>query len=163
MPQIPFPVNGSSAERGIGIRGLVFLEGYGCFSFGGADNTKGSQMKPQPTLPTTIPTICLRAAEVLRERGWTQRLAVADDGRVCAMGAIWVAMGADLREGVFNQNGASADTVIEVENAFRKAMNCDQFVARWNDEPGRTVENVIAGFEATAWANALTIPVTETV
>lgn len=96
-------------------------------------------MKPQPTNPTTISTACLRAIEVLRERGWCQGTLEDPKGHVCAMGAVNIACDYDI------------DLVYPTLRATEKTLGGTDHVADWNDLEGNTVENVIQLLEDTAW------------
>jgi len=107
-------------------------------------------MKPQPTQPTTISTLCLRAADVIRERGWCQETCMDEKGSVCLLGALLTADGIDL----LAAEVVSCSYLERVtERAIERHINHDS-VPGWNDKEGRTVEEVIAVLEATAWENA---------
>ena len=93
--------------------------------------------------------ICLKAAERLREVGWRQGGYGGEDGPHCILGACqWAA--------AWYTNAAAARMV--ARRAARAAVQtpcttnyCDRggnTPIAWNDEPGRTMEEVIAVLEA---------------
>jgi hypothetical protein len=82
-----------------------------------------------------------RAAEILRERGWCQGQYVCDDGSCCLLGAVLTAEDPDA----------------PVDRPWPRWMQdyWDAAVPRglpatWNDEPGRTADEVIALLERLA-------------
>jgi hypothetical protein len=99
-------------------------------------------MKPQPTNTQTISSVCLQAAEILREKGWVQNVMHSDQGH-CMVGALEAAT-----RGNFNFRWT-------VQNAVNRHLGRDNgdTLTVWNDMPGRTREEVIAALEATAWEN----------
>ena len=76
-----------------------------------------------------------KVADVIRERGWCQGQMFNRAGNVCIIGAINVAWDTDL---------ISAWTVMERLNRYTNG------ITRWNDAPGRTVDEVLALIEAVA-------------
>lgn len=90
----------------------------------------------------TIPEILRAAAERIRTGGWCQGRLGDCDGPVCALGAIKVAMGG-------HPLGALGDTGRAALKAVNETVGADSLVL-WNDAPGRTAEQVIEAFEATA-------------
>lgn len=78
-----------------------------------------------------------RAVEILDERGWCQ--GTFEDGRkVCAMGAINIAVGGSP----FPGNLEPGDERIATEVAELVEGVVDEDVTTWNDVFGRTVEQV---------------------
>jgi len=83
--------------------------------------------------------ICLKAAERLREVGWRQGGYGGEDGPHCILGACqWAA--------AWYTNAAAARMV--ARRAARAAVQAPCTTIAWNDEPGRTMEEVIAVLEA---------------
>lgn len=70
------------------------------------------------------------AAAVIRERGWIQGRVRDDQGRVCLLGGLSVA-------------GASSATFKAVEVAIGGGRS----IASWNDDPDRTVADVLSLLE----------------
>lgn len=110
-------------------------------------------MKPQPTHPTTISTFCLRAADVLRERGWHQGgLRNIETGAVCMMGALLVAAGWDGENTCHDGNlFAIADNA--VERHLRRIWP-QTSIPNFNDDIAKEANEVIAVLEAVAWEHA---------
>lgn len=79
-----------------------------------------------------------RAVEIIDERGWCQGEYEDGAGRVCARGAIHVAIG----------GAPYVDPLSLEKNKFIWEVRClvvdliGEGLAVWNDEPGRTVEQV---------------------
>lgn len=98
-----------------------------------------------------IAEVLTRAADVIDERGWCQGEAWAPGGQVCAHGAIWEALGIDridydqgeLTTGARPVFGAACD-------AIRRHIGPGRSVTGWNDEPGRTKDDVTAALRAAA-------------
>ncbi len=86
--------------------------------------------------------VLLKAADILREHGWCQGTIRDRQGRRCAVGAILMA---DLMVGAAFALPRSP----YADLAMRKMLP-DQGVSTWNDEPGRTVEEVIEAMERAA-------------
>ena len=90
-----------------------------------------------------------RAAQLLREAGFNQGVAEADDGTMCAGGAVVNAVSERLRaEG-------TVDGVVSIEGAtIARDMDLDPrhygMVQQWNDEAGRTVDEVVERLEYAA-------------
>jgi hypothetical protein len=99
-------------------------------------------MKPQPTNTQTTSSVCLQAAEILREKGWVQDVMHSDQG-YCMVGAIEAAA-----RGSHHFRFAVQDAV----NRHLGRHKSDA-LSVWNDMPGRTREEVIAALEAAAWEN----------
>jgi ribosomal protein S12 methylthiotransferase accessory factor YcaO len=84
------------------------------------------------------------AASMLEECGWIQgRLSAGPDGPYCALGAI-----IEAREELFENDLER----FRVENQAYRALcdDVDDSVIHWNDEKGRTAEEVITQFRTTA-------------
>jgi hypothetical protein len=87
------------------------------------------------------------AAEVLRRDGWTQGF-MHCDGKHCALGAVEVVVDPDTNDDEGwddEQNRRFADAA----KLLRRVTGESQIVD-WNDDPGRTAEEVIAALEAAA-------------
>lgn len=102
-------------------------------------------MKPQPHhTPTTVAEICLRAAEVIRERGWHQKDYANEKGNVCLFAAINIASGSTA----WGPTSIGAAAVRRVKRHLKLRV-CDS-VAKWNDAPDRTLAEVIDALESAA-------------
>lgn len=97
-----------------------------------------------------IPTLLRTAATAIRLRGWHQG-DWHQGGRICAGAALNIVL--DRAPGVPPRYGDSDWRARqECLQALCAAIPTDN-LARWNDESGRTVEEVLAAFEAAAvWA-----------
>jgi len=93
----------------------------------------------------TTAEILYDAAEYIGEHGWLQGELSNSDGNVCAIGAI--------------NRVAESDTVADTYNAIEalwKYLKLPDYgsglhpVARWNDEPGRSAEDVILAMKCAA-------------
>lgn len=96
-----------------------------------------------------------RAARILREAGWTQGVLRAADGALDIHGAILVAADA-------NPRSLTALTFIEADALVPRLRESQVFGAltvlealtgdlpRWNDDPGRTVNEVLRLLEGAA-------------
>lgn len=95
--------------------------------------------------PKTPADILRNAALILAERGWCQNSIVRPDGRVCAMGAIDLAISGRVRFGPLFE-----------EVLFLLDEHLHQCTPHWNDTPGRTADEVTAAMRATAdeWERA---------
>lgn len=93
-----------------------------------------------------------RAAEVLGERGWTQRVEIDEVGQCCAQGAIRLA----VTGGIDRSPDGVDETELwsEAENALwdhiEDAGEIVDGVAEWNDTHGRTAAEVKAAMLAAA-------------
>lgn len=102
----------------------------------------------------------LDAAERIRQRGWCQRQFSDLDGRVCAIGSIanFNANGTiDQLNPCTNLISAAGKTAIIKLSKYLLNGRSQSFrewpgaiISIWNDEPGRTAEEVIAAFEGAA-------------
>ena len=79
-----------------------------------------------------------RAAQLIEECGWSQGCYVSDAGGYCISGALGRASNADRLSGL----GTPAYREIERELDVH-------LLDHWNDEPGRTVEEVLAALRGT--------------
>ena len=91
--------------------------------------------------------ILLRAHEIIEDRGWCQLTLQADDGRVCLQGAVMLASGVELLRGP-----TGLITPASREACMASAMNAIRMLEQrltsgevweWNDEPGRTADEVL--------------------
>ena len=95
--------------------------------------------------------ICLKAAQRLREVGWQQGDFGPTEGPHCMLGACQWAVG--WYTGIAARSD-DEDVELEVlageagDAACHQVDGLLQGAAAWNDEPGRTVEEVIATLEA---------------
>lgn len=92
--------------------------------------------------PTVLPEgqDYLRAAEILRERGWAKLIGENAVGEVCAGGAILLAVNERLGEG---RHRIMGDEVAHQMNLPWRT------VQDWNDEPERTEEEILKALEDT--------------
>jgi hypothetical protein len=96
--------------------------------------------------------ILLRAAELIAERGWAQGGYEMEDGTLCALGAInYAAVGVPY----YRRNAAG---VAATQQLRRAVAQCPRWfyasIDQWNDDPGRTAEEVIDTLIAAAyWEN----------
>jgi hypothetical protein len=81
--------------------------------------------------------VLMRAAEIVRERGWCQLDYEDDQGRVCAAGALYAASGDEWPYVAMGRR--------------RLAASLGRAVETWNDVPGRTKEEVIEALERAAY------------
>jgi hypothetical protein len=81
-----------------------------------------------------------RAAQIVRERGWTQGRYEEEDGRMCVEGAMSLAHG-------YQAPAGNCDVVADL---FALRQVTLENVVDWNDAPERTAEDVIAALEAAA-------------
>ena len=86
--------------------------------------------------------ICLKAKDVLRERGWTQGRMRNDDGAFCVWGALVVA---DAGRVTLDYSMSAA----WARSALAAAVG-DPSVGLWNDVPGRTLDEVLAALDQAA-------------
>ena len=87
------------------------------------------------------------AAEVLERGGWTQgRYYRPETGCRCAIGAIVAVLGGHDTE--FTIPDEAQPRWRAVEGALEAHLN--HFIDIWNDEPGRTADEVIAALRAAA-------------
>lgn len=84
----------------------------------------------------TTHDVLRKARAYLLEHGWQQGDYGIQGGRRCALGAI--------------KSARDPDTYVSDEHPAVLALGDvveDQFVCRWNDEDGRTLDEVIAAFD----------------
>jgi hypothetical protein len=110
-----------------------------------------------------VTEVLRKAREVIEERGWCQGMLTADNGNVCAMGALrqathdiplTVKEACKLEEeavkrmskaaGTHFYEGESAEGAPYVYHVF------DHEIPSWNDKPSRTVEDVLLMFKRAA-------------
>jgi len=95
----------------------------------------------------------MRAAQIIRERGWCQGVACDETGAVCLVGAIY-----DIREKAADIPYEFAKSEPEPAYSAYKIMERRNQIGPWNDEPRRTAEEVIAALEAAALTRAPAAP-----
>jgi len=105
------------------------------------------------TVHMTNREICLKAAQRLREVGWRQGTFGGKDGPHCMLGAcMWVTGSPGVNRPLTAVTAVTAADVAYSAYAHTPPsgpFGFDlQLALDWNDEPGRTVEEVIAVLEA---------------
>jgi hypothetical protein len=96
------------------------------------------------------------AADVLETKGWGQgcefKMENGERTAFCAIGAIREVIGFyNIEQGVFFTTMVLAHEAMDVSNRVAGLMDTDQgSVIRFNDEPGRTADEVIDLFKLTA-------------
>ena len=109
---------------------------------------------PEPVAAPTksVPEVLRDAARIIEERGWCQNAVQDLNGAVCAWGGIRLAIYGDS-----DSDGSTA--FIELDEASTRALaeylepGTGIFigtVASWNDEPGRSVPEVVAALRGAA-------------
>lgn len=100
-----------------------------------------------------------KAAQVLRERGWCQGDYVDDKGCLCVYGACIVASGIEAKPANSIKRFEDWAIVRKAEDLvaepLRKAAGVDDSFSRtsvndWNDDPARTVDEVLDALERAA-------------
>lgn len=86
----------------------------------------------------------LKAAQALREHGWSQKMYQERDGRMCAVGAIMFVDG----HVPYSTEQASAGAMAAYTRLQRVIGHT---VQSWNDKPERTADEVIRALETAAW------------
>lgn len=81
------------------------------------------------------------AAEILETEGWTQGTSRDAEGHFCAIGAI--------DEAVVRNFHADWTLQSDAAQRFRKHLNISG-IARWNDDPDRTADEVVTELRAAA-------------
>lgn len=92
--------------------------------------------------PRTVPEFLRAAVHVIDTGGWTQGTYFDDDGQRCVIGAM---MNVSRWAGnpLFWRSVTALATCLNVPTEFDEYIDDAQsFVIRWNDRPGRTVEQV---------------------
>lgn len=89
-----------------------------------------------------------KAAAIVRERGLAKGSYVRPDGRVCAEGALCMALGGSGRPSGLYPNSKYREFVLAAD--VLKAHIGNVPVTVWNDADERTEEDVAAAFEAAA-------------
>lgn len=92
--------------------------------------------------------ILRKAADLIATGGWVQGQGETDDGRHCALAAISAA----------GTNGDELDDInwpgiFAAEKRLRDVVE-DYWIAKWNDAPERTAEEVVATLRKAAEATA---------
>jgi hypothetical protein len=100
----------------------------------------------------TTSEILRRAAQVVRERGWTQHVLVDRYGRVCALGALHFAEGRSAGSGFRRTESVIAlANVISQRFGLRLNKGAEgNAIAIWNNAPERTPEEVALTMEFAA-------------
>lgn len=88
--------------------------------------------------------LLLRAADIIESHGWCQNSYTSAGGKLCLLGAVKVARGLTPED--------AEDTEALVERACERVYVSLGLrrVHIWNDEPGRTKEEVIAKLRSVA-------------
>lgn len=98
-----------------------------------------------PALPAEIgieDDVCRvlrRAASVIRERGWCQYKQEDAEGRVCAMGALYIA-----------EHGESCGSPSRLTYAAARLLGGWENLVNWNNDLGRIASEVITALEDAA-------------
>lgn len=96
------------------------------------------------------------AADYLMEHGWTQHMMKAADGSVCAMGALWEVAPEEGKvtekiDGITTYRSPEGEeAAIKLRKYLTFESNTPLAIARWNDHPDRTAEDVILAFKELA-------------
>jgi hypothetical protein len=92
------------------------------------------------------------AADVLERDGWTQGVYVANDGCRCALGAILGVVDPEADTPSWFADAEQQQRFTFAADALIKAMdfNLGLYLVDWNDDPGRTADEVIAALRAAA-------------
>ncbi len=87
------------------------------------------------------------AARIVRERGLARGRFEDDEGRVCAYGALRIALAGTVEVDwrVHKWSAFRAD-----ESALKDSIDRRQSITKWSDHPDRTADEVAAAFEAAA-------------
>lgn len=96
----------------------------------------------------TTSDILREAARLIRVRGWNQSERQADDGSLCALGALEVALG--IGRFVYIENVAPrvlAEIAMGVQSVDPLHNQPAFRLASWNNAPGRTAEDVAMTFD----------------
>jgi hypothetical protein len=102
-------------------------------------------------LPRTVRTILIGASQIIRTRGWCRGKLLDERGAVCLLGAIFEAgtgRSAAMFYGGHEQcdevTNAAWEIVEDLINArFGEIGESRLAVPGWNDQPSRTVEDVL--------------------
>lgn len=88
--------------------------------------------------------LLLKAADLIERRGWCQNHYASQDGRLCYLGALKTVLGVPL-------DGVSHPLIGEAGLRMSKAVG-RPCVWQWNDDTGRTQEEVVSKMRAVALA-----------
>lgn len=80
--------------------------------------------------------------DYIREHGWCQH-ASRDGDRVCAFGGIFAVTGGHTSVGISPGDTRRTAACEDLQFALTEKLGRYQSVAVWQDEPGRTVEEVL--------------------
>lgn len=86
---------------------------------------------PEPT----VPAVLTAAADLLEEKGWTRKVAEDSQGRHCLVGALF--------QVILNLPPNNGSIYYDALEAVQQRLPGGR-VVNWNDNPGRTAEQVIA-------------------
>jgi hypothetical protein len=89
-----------------------------------------------------------KTAELLRQDGWTQGVSRDLLGKRCLVGAAGQ-VGMELGFGPFNPFNSNV-LFLPLLTVLREQWDWNSGLAHWNDEPGRTFDEVITLLEQTA-------------
>lgn len=92
----------------------------------------------------------LNAAQYIRDHGWCQLTSKNDKGEVCLEGAI--SQGVLQAQGVKKYNKQTSDLFCAADRKVRRYLQLTYPSHYWNDQNGRTKEEVIAALEGAARA-----------
>jgi hypothetical protein len=114
------------------------------------------------TVPTTVPEVLQRAADLIDQRGHAKGDYIDANGCLCARGAIYAAVGIEPTTDVANirhwptYNRSRFALAVAAGKALESHIGTDQSpldpVVRWNDAPERTAAEVSAAFRSAAEA-----------
>lgn len=91
--------------------------------------------------------VLLKAADIIEERGWIQGGAMAQNGAVCAAGAIYDACGV-------TGNPAALPLYREIYARVAQELQPYANIPEWNDTTGRTQQEVTSTLRKLAKGNA---------
>ena len=107
-----------------------------------------------PVVPQTktYPDVLRHAALIIEERGWHQGHYISGDGKVCALGAIVLALGGsfDATGGPKYKSFTDYAQASEMVSDYLTGGGPIYGVADWNDRQGRTAAQVTAALRAAA-------------
>lgn len=94
---------------------------------------------------SAVADVLLRAADVLETDGWCQLTGVDSKGRRCIVSALGLASG---------EGAGSGQLWAQANLAVLRQLGNDLLLSAWNDERGRTADEVTALLRATAEAQS---------
>lgn len=107
------------------------------------------------TRNTPVARTLNKAADLIEEHGWTQGAGGWGDGsNLCLEGAIYAAMGGSI----WTEEYVDGERQLPKCRAYKAVVEFLEWTQgplyRWNDETGRTKEEVVAVLRATAFVTA---------